>query len=209
LQAKLAQYDPQWKSRSPHDDQRRTHHQQRHHKSLRWWQHRRLSRDEWQYSSGSTIEGNYATAASAQTAGQIIFQPGSVIKPGSAGGETALPANGVGAGGQPSQITATSLTVNMNGFGGDRGAIASGGGSIFLNQGTTISFPPGGGGDIGLLATGANSQIVANGITETMVGVGGGDVGVNADMGGKVTLTNSIVSDVGNGGGEVGLKATN
>jgi type V secretory pathway adhesin AidA len=161
------------------------------------------------FSSGSTIEGNYATAASTQTGGQIIFQPGSVIKPGSAGGETALLANGVGAGGQPSQITATGLTVNMNGFGGDRGAIASGGGSIFLNQGTTISFPPGGGGDIGLLATGANSQIVANGISDRMVGVGSGDVGVNADMGGKVTLTNSVMSDLGNGGGEVGLKATN
>jgi outer membrane autotransporter protein len=161
------------------------------------------------FSSGSIIEGNYATAASAQTGGQILFQAGSVINPGTSGGETALLANGVGTGGQPSQITATGLTVNMNGFGGDVGAKASGGGSIVLNQGTTISFPPGGGGDIGLLATGANSQIVANGITDMMVGVGGGDVGVNADLGGKAILTNSTVSVVGNGGGETGLKATN
>jgi outer membrane autotransporter protein len=161
------------------------------------------------FGSGSIITGNFATAASAQTGGQIIFQPGSVISPATGGGEIALLANGVGTGGQPSQITATGLTVNMNGNGGDVGAKASGGGSILLNQGTTISFPPGGGSNIGLLATGANSQIVANGISDTMVGVGGGDVGVNADLGGKVTLTNSNVSDVGNGGGESGLKATN
>jgi outer membrane autotransporter protein len=161
------------------------------------------------FGSGSIITGNFATAASAQTGGQIIFQPGSVINPATGGGEIALLADGVGAGGQSSQITATGLTVNLNGNGGDVGAKASGGGSILLNQGTTISFPPGGGGNIGLLATGANSQIVANGISDTMVGVGGGDVGVNADLGGKVTLTNSSVSDVGNGGGESGLKATN
>jgi outer membrane autotransporter protein len=155
------------------------------------------------FGAGSIIQGNFTTGASAQ-GGTIEFQPGSVINPATGGGETALLANGAG-----SQITATGLSVHMNGNGGDIGAQASAGGSIFLNQGTTISFPPGGGGDIGLLATGSGSQIVANGISDTMVGVGGGDVAVSADMGGKVTLTNSNVSDVGNGGGEVGLKATN
>ena len=108
-----------------------------------------------------------------------------------------------------SQITATGLSVHMNGNGGDVAAKATGGGSIFLNQGTTISFPAGGGGNTGLSATGAGSQIVANGTTEMMVGVGGGDTGASADSGGKVTLTNSNVSVVGNGGGEAGLKATN
>jgi hypothetical protein len=93
------------------------------------------------FSSGSIIEGNFATAASAQTGGQIIFQPGSVINPATGGGEIALLANGVG-----SQITATGLSVHVNGNGGDVAAKATGGGSIFLNQGTTISFPAGGGG---------------------------------------------------------------
>jgi hypothetical protein len=58
------------------------------------------------FSSGSIIEGNFATAASAQTGGQIIFQPGSVINPATGGGEIALLANGTG-----SQITATGLSV--------------------------------------------------------------------------------------------------
>ena len=93
------------------------------------------------FSPGSIIEGNFATAASAQTSGQIIFQPGSVINPATGGGEIALLANGVG-----SQITATGLSVHVNGNGGDVAAKATGGGSIFLNQGTTISFPAGGGG---------------------------------------------------------------
>ena len=161
------------------------------------------------FSAGSSINGNWSTAASAQTGGQIIFQGGSAINPPFGGGVTALLANGVGAGGQPSQIIATGLAVNMNGAGGEVAAKATGGGIITLNQGTTISFPAGGGGNIGLLATGAGSQIVANGLTESMVGVGGGDVGVNADSSGKVTLTNTAVSIVGAGGGEAGLKATN
>jgi hypothetical protein len=156
------------------------------------------------FSSGSIIEGNFATAASAQTGGQIIFQPGSAINPATGGAETALLANGTG-----SQITATGLSVQMNGGGSGIAANATGGGLIALDNGTTISFPPGGGGNIGLQATGAGSQIVATGTTVSMIGGGGNDIGVNANTGGHVTLTNSNVSVVGNGSGEVGLKATN
>jgi outer membrane autotransporter protein len=161
------------------------------------------------FSGGSSINGNWSTAASAQTGGVIVFETGSAINPPSGGGVTALLANGVGSGGQSSQIIATGLTVNMNGAGGEVAAKATGGGIITLNPETSISFPAGGGGDIGLLATGAGSQIVANGLTDNLLGVGGGDVGVNADSGGKVTLTNSMVSVVGAGSGEAGLKATN
>src|SRR5262245_42407534 len=67
------------------------------------------------FSSGSSINGNWATAASAQTGGQIIFQSGSAINPPFGGGVTALLASGVGAGGQQSQIIATGLLVNLNG----------------------------------------------------------------------------------------------
>ena len=42
------------------------------------------------FSSGSSISGNWATAASAQTGGQIIFQSGSAINPPFGGGVTAL-----------------------------------------------------------------------------------------------------------------------
>jgi hypothetical protein len=89
------------------------------------------------FSSGSTIEGNFATAASAQTGGQIIFQNGSVINPATGGGEIALLANGMG-----SQITATGLSVHMNGNGGDVGAKASGGGSIFFEPGHHHQLSP-------------------------------------------------------------------
>jgi hypothetical protein len=61
------------------------------------------------FSPGSSISGNWATAASAQTGGQIIFQEGTAINPPFGGGVTALLANGVGAGGQASQIIATAL----------------------------------------------------------------------------------------------------
>jgi len=154
------------------------------------------------FSSGSSINGNWATAASAQTGGQIIFQSGSAINPAFGGGGTALLANGVG-----SQIIATGLSVNMNGGGGNVAAKATGGGLITLNNGTTINFAAGGGGNTGLLATGAGSQIVTTGTNVNMIGGGGGDTGVNANSGGTVMLTNSNVSVVGNGSGEVGLYA--
>jgi outer membrane autotransporter protein len=154
------------------------------------------------FSSGSSINGNWATAASAQTGGKIIFQSGSAINPAFGGGGTALLANGMG-----SQIIATGLSVNMNGGGGNVAAKATGGGLITLNNGTTINFAAGGGGNTGLLATGAGSQIVTTGTNVNMIGGGGGDTGVNANSGGSVMLTNSNVSVVGNGSGEVGLSA--
>jgi outer membrane autotransporter protein len=159
------------------------------------------------FSSGSSISGNWATAASAQTGGQIIFQSGSAINPPFGGGVTALLANGVGAGGQPSRITATGLLVNLNGNGGNVGAKATGGGLITLNSGTTIQFAAGGGGNTGIWATGAGSQITATGATINMPGGGGGDTGVRADTGGAVTLNAGSVSVQGNGGGETGLLA--
>jgi outer membrane autotransporter protein len=160
------------------------------------------------FSSGSSINGNWATAASAQTGGTIIFQSGSVINPASGGGGTALLANGVGAGGQPSQIIATGLSVNMNGGGGNVAAKAMGGGLITLNSGTTVNFAAGGGGNTGLWATGAGSQIVTNGATVNMIGGGGGDIGVRADTGANVTLSGSAVNVQSNGGGETGLMAS-
>jgi outer membrane autotransporter protein len=160
------------------------------------------------FSSGSSINGNWATAASAQTGGQIIFQSGSAINPAFGGGGTALLANGVGPGGQPSQIIATGLSVNMNGGGGNVAAKATGGGLITLNNGTIINFAAGGGGNTGLWATGAGSQIVTAGTTVNMIGGGGGDTGVRADTGANVTLNGSTVNVQSNGGGETGLMAS-
>ncbi|MGA9320910.1 MAG: autotransporter outer membrane beta-barrel domain-containing protein [Xanthobacteraceae bacterium] len=160
------------------------------------------------FSPGSSINGNWATAASAQTGGQIIFEGGTAINPPFGGGSTALLANGVGAGGQASQIIATGLTVNLNGGGGNVAARAGAGGSIVLNDGTTISFAPGGGGNTGLLATGAGSQIVTNGAILTMPGGGGGDTGVRADTGATVNLNQGSVTVQSNGGGEIGLLAS-
>ena len=120
------------------------------------------------FSSGSSINGNWATAASAQTGGQIIFQSGSAINPPFGGGVTALLANGVGPGGQASHIIATGLAVNMNGAGGNVAGKATGGGIITLNSGTTINFAAGGGGNTGLWATGAGSQIVTIGTNLNM-----------------------------------------
>jgi outer membrane autotransporter protein len=159
------------------------------------------------FSSGSSINGNWATAASAQTGGQIIFQSGSVINPAFGGGGTALLANGVGSGGQPSQIIATGLSVNMNGGGGNVGAKATGGGIITLNNGTTIQFAAGGGGNTGIWASGTGSQIVTTGASVNMPGGGGGDTGARADTGGAVTLNGGSVAVLGNGGGETGLLA--
>jgi outer membrane autotransporter protein len=157
------------------------------------------------FSSGSSINGNWATAASAQTGGQIIFQSGSAINPAYGGGGTALLANGVGAGGQPSQIIATGLTVDMSGGGGNVAAKASAGGLILLNTGTTINFAAGGGGNTGLWATGAGSQILTNGANVNMIGGGGGDTGVRADTGASATLTGGTVNVQSGGGGETGL----
>jgi hypothetical protein len=50
------------------------------------------------FSAGSSINGNWATAASAQTGGVIIFESGSAINPAFGGGGTALIANGTGGG---------------------------------------------------------------------------------------------------------------
>ena len=159
------------------------------------------------FSPGSSINGNWSTAASAQTGGRIIFQEGSAINPPFGGGVTALLANGVGAGGQASQIIATGLTVNLNGAGGNVAAKASAGGSIVLNDGN-VSFAPGGGGNTGLLATGAGSQIVTNSVILTMPGGGGGDIGVRADTGATVNLNRGTVTVQSNGGGEIGLLAS-
>ncbi len=120
------------------------------------------------FSSGSSINGNWATAASAQTGGQIIFQSGSAINPPFGGGVAALLANGVGPDGQASHIIATGLAVNMNGAGGNVAGKATGGGIITLNSGTTINFAAGGGGNTGLWATGAGSQIVTIGTNLNM-----------------------------------------
>ena len=133
------------------------------------------------FSSGSSINGNWATAASAQSGGKIIFDSGSAINPAFGGGGTALLASGAG-----SQIIASGLSVNMNGGGNNVAANATGGGLITLNNGTTINFAAGGGGDTGLLA-GAGSQIVTTGTNLNMIGGGGNDAGVNANSGGNVT----------------------
>jgi outer membrane autotransporter protein len=154
------------------------------------------------FSAGSTITGNWSIGASAQTGGQIIFQPGSTINPAFGGGGMALVANGA-----PSQITATGLSVNLNGAGNNVGAFANNGGLITLNTGTTITYAAGGGGNTGLWAMGTGSQIVTNGATVTMPGGGGNDTGVRADSGTTVTLNNSTVSVTGNGGNETGLFA--
>lgn len=86
------------------------------------------------FSSGASISGNWTTAASAQSAGQIIFLPGSVINPPNGGGGTALLSDGQG-----SQITATGLSITFPvGGGASTGAKATNGGSIALNGGTSI-----------------------------------------------------------------------
>ena len=161
------------------------------------------------FSPGSSINGNWSTAASAQTGGQIIFESGTAINPAFGGGGTALLASGVnGANGQASQIIATGLAVNLNGGGGNVAVKASAGGAIVLNDGSTVTFAPGGGGNTGLLATGAGSQIVTNGAILTMPGGGGGDTGVRADTGATVTLNQGSVTVQSNGGGETGLSAS-
>ncbi|WP_146686628.1 autotransporter outer membrane beta-barrel domain-containing protein [Bradyrhizobium canariense] len=158
------------------------------------------------FSSGSTITGNWSTAASAQTGGQIIFQSGSTINPSFGGGGTALLANGAG-----SQIIATGLAVNLGGGGNNIGAEALAGGKVTLNSGTSIDFVQGGGQNTGLLASGAGSQIISNGATVTIPnlgGAGGNDTGVRADGGASVMLNGGAVTVNGNGGGETGLLAT-
>jgi outer membrane autotransporter protein len=154
------------------------------------------------FNPGSSINGNWATGASAQTGGTIIFQSGSAINPAFGGGGTALVANGAG-----SQIIATGLTVGLNGAGANTGASATNGGTITLNDGTTITFAAGGGSNTGLSASGAGSQIITNGVTLDMPGGGGNDTGVKATGSASVTLNNSTVSVTGNGGGERGLFA--
>jgi hypothetical protein len=57
------------------------------------------------FSSGSSIGGNWTTAASAQAGGMIIFQQGSVINPSTGNGVDGLLANATG-----SAIIATGLT---------------------------------------------------------------------------------------------------
>ncbi|CUT14368.1 autotransporter [Bradyrhizobium sp.] len=155
------------------------------------------------FSSGSSINGNWAIAASAQSGGQIIFQTGSAINPPFGGGSTALLVNGAN-----SQISATGLTVGLNGAGGNVAARATSGGTIKLISGNSISYAAGGGGNTGLWATGAGSQLSSRGTTLSMHGGGGGDTGVRADAGGVVTLNLDTVAVLGNGGGETGLLAT-
>lgn len=160
------------------------------------------------FSSGSLIEGNYSIGASAQTGGQIIFQSGSTISAPFGGGEIALLANGVSSStGAPSRITATGLTINLNGAGNDVGAEATNGGVIMLNSGTTMTYMPGGGSNTGFLASGAGSQIITNGVTMTMPGEGGNDTGAKATGGASVMLNDSTITVVGTGGGEKGLFA--
>jgi hypothetical protein len=160
------------------------------------------------FSHGSSINGNWSTAALAQSGGRIIFQAGDAINPSFGGGITALLANGA-----PSQITATGFAVSLNGNGGDVGAKATGGGTITLDPGTSITYAAGGGGNTGIWATGSGSGIVANGTTLKMPGGGGGDIGVRADTGGAVALNGGAVTlSLGAvtllGGGETGLFAS-
>jgi len=155
------------------------------------------------FSSGSSINGNWSIAASAQSGGQIIFQAGSAINPPFGGGDIALLANGAN-----SQISATGLTVSLNGAGGNVAARATNGGTINLTSGNSISYAAGGGGNTGLWATGAGSRILSTGTTLSMSGGGGGDTGVRADTSGAVTLNQGTVTVQGNGGGETGLLAT-
>jgi outer membrane autotransporter protein len=155
------------------------------------------------FSSGSSINGNWSIAASAQSGGQIIFQAGSAINTPFGGGDIALLANGAN-----SQISATGLTVRLNGAGGNVAAKATNGGAVNLISGNSISYAAGGGGNTGLWATGAGSQILSTGTTLSMPGGGGGDTGVRADTGGAVTLNQGSVAVLGNGGGETGLLAT-
>jgi len=96
------------------------------------------------FSSGSSINGNWSIAASAQSGGQIIFQTGSAINPPFGGGSTALLANGAN-----SQISATGLTVGLNGAEGNVAARATSGGTIKLISGNSISYAAGGGGNTG------------------------------------------------------------
>jgi outer membrane autotransporter protein len=154
------------------------------------------------FSSGSSINGNWSTAASAQTGGQIIFQTGSAINPAFGGGGTALLANGVNSG-----ISATGLTIRLNSGGNNVAARATGGGTVNLISGNSISYAAGGGGNTGLWATGAGSQILSTGTALSMPGGGGGDTGVRADTSGAVTFNQGSVAVQGNGGGETGLLA--
>jgi outer membrane autotransporter protein len=155
------------------------------------------------FSSGSSINGNWAIAASAQSGGQIIFRTGAAINTPFGGGGTALLANGAN-----SQISATGLSVSLNGAGGNVAAKATNGGTINLISGNSIGYAAGGGGNTGLWATGAGSQILLTGTTLSMPGGGGGDIGAKAETGSKVSLTGGSVTVSGNGGGETGLLAT-
>lgn len=154
------------------------------------------------FSTGSVIRGNWSTAASAQSGGRIIFQPGSTISPSFGGGVTALLSNGTG-----SEISADGLSLNLSGAGGNVGAHATGGGLISLNEGTVETFAAGGGGNTGLWASGTGSQITTNGAILSMEHAGGGDTGVRADGGASVTLNGGSVA-LGGGGGQSGLLAT-
>ena len=157
------------------------------------------------FSPGSVIAGNYSTAAWARTGGQIIFQSGSAINPSFGGGSIGLLAEGTG------EISATGLTVSMSTGGATVGAEASGGGTITLDN-SSISIPSGGGGSTtGLLATGAGSTITTTN-TDVIIplsgGAGGSDTAVHADDGGAIELNGGTVSVTGAGGGETGLSAT-
>lgn len=157
------------------------------------------------FSAGSVLQGNYGTSAHAQSGGTIIFESGSLISPSSAGGSTALLADGTG------QIRATGLTVNISSSGASVGASATNGGTISLDS-SLISIPSSAGGsNTGLLATGAGSTITTINTDVTLPqtgGLGGTDTAVRADAGGAVILNGGNVSLVGNGGTETGYSAT-
>ncbi|MCP3419046.1 hypothetical protein NLM16_33550 [Bradyrhizobium brasilense] len=123
------------------------------------------------FSSGASINGNWSTAASAQSGGKIIFQSGSIINPAFGGGGTALSADGTG-----SQISATGLTIGLNGAGNNVAAKATNAATVSLLN-SSIAYAVGGGGNTGLWATGTGSQISSTGTTISMPGGGGNDVG--------------------------------
>jgi outer membrane autotransporter protein len=154
------------------------------------------------FSAGSSINGNWTIAAEALSGGQIIFQAGSAINPPFGGGATALLADGTN-----SQISATGLAVGLNGAGNNVAARATGGATINLVSGNSITYAVGGGGNTGLWASGIGSQIFSAGTTLSMPGGGGNDVGARADTGGTVTLNQGSVTVNGNGGSEMGLLA--
>ncbi|WP_157788117.1 hypothetical protein [Bradyrhizobium elkanii] len=111
------------------------------------------------FSSGSGINGNWSTAASAQSGGTIVFQSGSAINPAFGGGGTAPLADGSGSG-----INASGLAVSLNGAGNNVAAKAANGGLIAM-QNSSITYAAGGGGNTGLWATGAGSKASATDTT--------------------------------------------